>query len=200
MRAFPLTGRRDYEDADATSEGQRDQTTQLTEFERILFTPPARIFFITLYQIVTLDDDLVGTRAADFQVKKLSPRKLMADVFEESLLNCVFSVRFRRRGGRVKSRALFWYWKGYWRLKERKGYPGAYSRPPGDIGGTRLLHFNGRRASAAYSACLTTSRGCTHFSQHLYCEPGGRMKYMRTRAPKMVCYRWNPWMVVMMVI
>lgn len=41
MSALPATVRREYEDAHDTWEEQLDQTAQLTEVERIIFTPAA---------------------------------------------------------------------------------------------------------------------------------------------------------------
>lgn len=78
-------------------------TLQLSEIECVVFDLSSRMDFVPLHQVVTLDDDLIGTRAADLQVKTLSPRKAkneghMAEVLTDSLFNCILAVRFRRRG------------------------------------------------------------------------------------------------------
>lgn len=62
----------------------------------------SRVFIARLHQIVTLDDDLMGTRAHDNQVKTLSSRKSdkeghLADVIADALFSAVLSVRFSRR-------------------------------------------------------------------------------------------------------
>lgn len=73
----------------------------LDEFEQHIFSWVSRVIFIPLYQIVTLDDDLVETMARDNQVKTLSSRKCdkechLADVIYDALFNVVMSVRIRR--------------------------------------------------------------------------------------------------------
>lgn len=61
------------------------------------------VFFTPLHQVVTLDDDLVATRARGNQVNTLGSRKCdkegdLADVLADALFIVVMSVRFRRRG------------------------------------------------------------------------------------------------------
>lgn len=62
---------------------------QLDELEQLCFNLISREFFIPLHQVVTLDDDLVGTRARYNQLKALSVRKAdkeghIADVVADS--------------------------------------------------------------------------------------------------------------------
>lgn len=61
--------------------------SQLSEMKQTCFTLGSRLVFVPLHHIVNLDEDLVGTRAKDQQVKTLSLRKAqneahMADVIE----------------------------------------------------------------------------------------------------------------------
>lgn len=76
--------------------------------ETTAFSKITRVLFITAFQTVTLDADVVGTRSHDNQVKFLSPRKSakegkMADNISDALFHVVLSVRFGRRGGRQES-------------------------------------------------------------------------------------------------
>ena len=82
---------------------QRDQTPLLERFEKTAFRMSSRIFFVADYSMLTLDDDLYGTRAADNQVKKLSARKAdkeghCAIAVADALYRSTVGVRFMRRG------------------------------------------------------------------------------------------------------
>lgn len=95
--AYSATGR--GSDGHNEWNSQRDQTRQLGEFE---FRQSRKVFFVPLYLLATLDDDLFGTRAADNQVKMLSSRKAdreghSADALADALFLVVFALRFRRR-------------------------------------------------------------------------------------------------------
>lgn len=80
-----------------------DNTRILDEFEMFTMQLVSRMFFVALHQVITLDDDLVGTRSRDNQVKSLSSCKAnkevhLADVVVDAIFNVVISLRFRRRG------------------------------------------------------------------------------------------------------
>lgn len=82
---------------------QRDPTHHVTNLETVAMERSRRMFFVPLHQVVTLDDDLMGTRAQDNPVKMLSPRKAdkeghCADVVADALFRLVLLHRFRRRG------------------------------------------------------------------------------------------------------
>lgn len=52
-----------------------------------------RICFVPLYQLLTLDDDIFGTRAVDNQVKSLSSRKNEIEGHTaDSILDALFRV------------------------------------------------------------------------------------------------------------
>lgn len=60
------------------------------------------ICFLSLHQVFTVDEDLVGIRARYLQVKPLSERKAdrevhMADVVTDAMFHAMISVRFIRR-------------------------------------------------------------------------------------------------------
>lgn len=105
--AFPVVGRGGDGFSNWTS--QRDQTPNLSEFERVAFKDTRRIFLHLLHLTLTLDDDLFGTRATDNQVKTLSCRKAdreghSADTVACAISRVVFALRFRRRGeGQVEA-------------------------------------------------------------------------------------------------
>ncbi|PXF42597.1 hypothetical protein BWQ96_07692 [Gracilariopsis chorda] len=82
---------------------QRDQTQQYSEFELLAFRTTQKIFFLTSNLLVTLDDDLFGTRACDNQVKTLSARKgdkegHSADTVADALFRVLLTLRFWRQG------------------------------------------------------------------------------------------------------
>lgn len=82
---------------------QRDQTTHRTEFGTVAFKSFEQIFLHTANQILTLDDDLFGTRAVYVPDKMLSQRKAdreghSAGVVDDALLRVVLYLRFRDRG------------------------------------------------------------------------------------------------------
>ena len=54
---------------------QRDMTQQLDAFERVCFRMTCNVFVNPAHTFATLDDDLYGTRAGDYQVKSISSRK-----------------------------------------------------------------------------------------------------------------------------
>lgn len=86
-----------------TWNSMRDETQQLSEFERTCFTLIRTVFLGSVQCFATLDDDLFGCRAVDNQVKSLSNRKAdreghMADVIADSMFRVVLGMRFRRRG------------------------------------------------------------------------------------------------------
>jgi hypothetical protein len=54
----------------------RDQSVQLESFENAAFALSCKIVLQPSHSILTLDDDLHGTRASDNQVKLLSNKKL----------------------------------------------------------------------------------------------------------------------------
>ena len=87
---------------------QRDQSVMLGQFERAAFRMTARIFLAPNHTIISLDDDLMGTRAGDNQVKTISNRKAdvqghVADVLADPLFRVVLQMRFRRRHDKLES-------------------------------------------------------------------------------------------------
>lgn len=82
---------------------QRILTPNLTEFERAAFKESRRVLFQVLYIMMTLDDDLFGTRADDNQVETLSTREADTEGHTADTIACAFSrvgfvLRFRRHG------------------------------------------------------------------------------------------------------
>lgn len=82
---------------------QNEKTQLLTPFETVSFEVSLRLFFIPQYEIISLDDDLFGTRAYYIQLKTLSARKSYeaghtADVVSDAMFRIVFATRSRRRG------------------------------------------------------------------------------------------------------
>lgn len=74
----------------------------LGEFEPAVFRMSAPIFLAPNHTITSLDDDLMGTRAADNHVKTISNRKAdgeghVTDVLADALFRVVLQMRFRRR-------------------------------------------------------------------------------------------------------
>lgn len=109
--AYPPTGHQNYIDEGGTWECQWDYTPQLDELERKSFSLVSRVFSVPLHQIIALDDDVVGRRGRENQVKTLSARKCdkeghLADVLADAIFNDVISVRFRRRGEGQESAAI----------------------------------------------------------------------------------------------
>lgn len=97
--AFSDTKHRHASDGALTRQAQRNHTKQLGDMEACAFPKVVQVFVIPAFHTVTLDDDLVGTRARDNQVKYLSSLKSekegrMADVVTDALQNVVMSVRF----------------------------------------------------------------------------------------------------------
>ena len=100
--AYAATGR--GEDNSLVWNTQRDQTVMLGQFERAAFRMTARMF----HTIISLDDDLMGTRTVDNQVKTISNRKAdgeghVADVLADALFRVVLQMRFRRRHDKLES-------------------------------------------------------------------------------------------------
>ena len=82
---------------------QRDHTVQLGGFEQAAFQLSCRMFLNSPHTILTLDDDLYGTRASDKQAKVVSSRKAhkerhFADSLADPFSRLTLFVRFRRRG------------------------------------------------------------------------------------------------------
>ena len=73
------------EDSSLVWNTQRDQTVMLGQFDPTAFRMTARIFLAPNLNIISLDDDLMGTRPEDNQFKTISNRK--ADG-EEQLQMC----------------------------------------------------------------------------------------------------------------
>ena len=104
--AYSVTGR--GEDDSFVWNSQRDQTVMLGQFERDAFRMSARIFLAPNHTIISLDDDLIGTRAADNQVKTIFNRKAdgevhVADVLADALFRVVMQMRFRQRHNKHES-------------------------------------------------------------------------------------------------
>lgn len=82
---------------------QRDRTILLDRFETTAFEMSRNVFFVSDYSILTLDDDLYGTRSSDNQVKTLSARKAdkeghCAIAVADALFRSTIGIRFMRRG------------------------------------------------------------------------------------------------------
>ena len=104
--AYAATGR--GEDNSLVWNTQRDQTVMLGQFERDAFRMSARIFLAPNQTIISFDDDLMGTRAVDNQVKTISNRKAddeghVTDVLAHALFRVVLQMRFRRRHDKLES-------------------------------------------------------------------------------------------------
>lgn len=103
MIEYGRTVHRDFEDEGRAWRVQRDETSQLEDLEVTSFSLVLCVFFSPAHQMVTMDDDLIGTHVHDIQVKTLSSGKAereghMADVVAHALFHAVLSVRARRRG------------------------------------------------------------------------------------------------------
>ena len=75
----------------------------IEQFEKSSYRMSCRVFFVSDHSMITLDDDLYGTRANDCQVKTLSARKAdreghCAIVVADALFRTTLGVRFLRRG------------------------------------------------------------------------------------------------------
>lgn len=82
---------------------QWNQTTNLSEFEYLSLAETKKIFSIPLHLMDRLDDELIGTRAVDNQVKSIANRKAnrddhSADSVADSFLRFIIALGFRRRG------------------------------------------------------------------------------------------------------
>lgn len=73
--AFIPTVYRQYTDNVSTWHDQRDMTPHLDVFELLCFNLVSSVFVVPLHERITLDDDLVGKRIRDNQLKSLSERK-----------------------------------------------------------------------------------------------------------------------------
>ena len=98
---YPPTNRGDT--GASTWDSQRDCTTQLQQFEQTLFRKSSQVFFVPDHIMVTLDDDLYGTRSRENQVKSISTRKAdkeghSAIAVCEALFRPTLAIRFCRRG------------------------------------------------------------------------------------------------------
>lgn len=65
-----------------------------------------RVFFVPLNQVVTIDDDLIVTRASYNQVNTISARKAekegnFADVLSDALFLFLLVARFQSRGEKI---------------------------------------------------------------------------------------------------
>lgn len=102
FQAFPVTVRHEYLEDDCTLISKRHDDATVRDRAGCIRSVNTYIF-VPLHQILTLDDNLIGSRAAYLEVKTLSSLKAhnerhMSDVLADSLFNCVLAVRFRRRG------------------------------------------------------------------------------------------------------
>lgn len=80
----------------------KDETQQLSDFERIEFDVVRNVFFGTAQIFAILDDDILGTSATNNQVKSLYNRKAdreghTGDVIADSIFRFVIGLSFRRR-------------------------------------------------------------------------------------------------------
>lgn len=84
-------------------EARRDPTKFLTDFEFTAFDTSRRLFYVPTCQMLTLDDELMGTRSNSNPVKTLSSRKAdreghSSDVLADALFRITLMSRFHRRG------------------------------------------------------------------------------------------------------
>lgn len=82
---------------------ERDQTQKIAAFEYLLMQKSRRLFFVLLHLVMTIDDELMGTRSMDNPVTTLSNRKAgsarqSTDVLSDAIFRFIMCVRFRRRG------------------------------------------------------------------------------------------------------
>lgn len=77
MMAYSFISR--TEASDRAWGSQRDETQNFGEFESLAFRDVKDIFLVSLYQFITLGDDMFGTLSANSQVKNL----IMRNVDEE---------------------------------------------------------------------------------------------------------------------
>ena len=68
-----------------------DKTHELGSYEEIAFKASKDVFFVPNHIVVTLDDDLIGSRSKDVQNKLLSQRKAAKEGHATDVL-CVFFV------------------------------------------------------------------------------------------------------------
>lgn len=54
---------------------QREECQHLAPFEEILMHHSSHLFFVPLYQVFTLEEDLIDTSVAETLMKKISARK-----------------------------------------------------------------------------------------------------------------------------
>jgi hypothetical protein len=99
VNGYSATGR---DTGSARWVSQRDQRIQLASFERLAFYLLIKMMLLPAHTILTLDDDLYGTRARDNQDKTRSKRRAnkedhCADALADPFFRLSFMVRFRRR-------------------------------------------------------------------------------------------------------
>lgn len=87
----------------STWDSQFDPTVHLSKFETEAFSVSRDLFFLPRLAWLTLDDDMLGTRATDNPNVSLSSRKAdkeghCADVLCEALSRAITGIRFRRKG------------------------------------------------------------------------------------------------------
>ena len=87
---------------------QRDQTIHLAEFERKSFRMSAKVYLNPNHTFCTLDDDLLGTRAEDNQVKTFSYRKADREghpmtAVADAIFRVFLHARLGRRGESKKT-------------------------------------------------------------------------------------------------
>lgn len=97
-----------------TLNSKRYYSKWVIEFKRMAWSS-LKCLFVPLVQLITIDDDLMGTRSADNQLEMLSDRKgdrevQSGDVIANELLRFTLDTRMRRRGepqlSNVKSSSL----------------------------------------------------------------------------------------------
>ena len=69
-----------------TWSSSRDKTHELGSYEEIAFKASKDIFFVPNHIVVTLDDDLIGSRSKDVQNKLLSQIKAAKEGHDEDVL------------------------------------------------------------------------------------------------------------------
>lgn len=100
--AYPATGRRNA-GGGVVWNAQRDPTQLLDTFEKTAYAMSRGVFLTPVHTMVTLDDDLHGTRSKLNPVKTLSSRKAdreghAADTICDAFFRITLGARLRRRG------------------------------------------------------------------------------------------------------
>lgn len=65
---------------------QSDQTHHLSQFEQLALRSSNSFFFVSLHRIITVDDEMMGARAGDYQLRSISSRKVAPKGLKEDYI------------------------------------------------------------------------------------------------------------------